>query len=284
MKLLLTGAQGFIGTHFAQSITTHEIVPFSFQNGDIDLLDLSGYDTVIHLAALVHQMNGASTEAYEQVNVIRTRTLAQNAKADGVKHFFFMSTVKVYGEENDFPYTETSPCNPQDDYGRSKLRAEQELQKLEDDTFIVSIIRTPIVYGVGVKANIKNLIHLVQTIPILPFGNTHNLRSMVYLGNLCALFQAILEQKQGGIFLATDNHPLSTAELIREISGVLNKKTYLIHLPLFRTLLKKFKPSFYQRLFGNLTVDNTFTKEKLSFQNPYTTTEGIKYMIQANTQ
>lgn len=121
-----------------------------------------------------------------------TQTL-QLAKESCVKHFVFMSTVKVYGEETD------SICKPEDEYGKSKLKAELELQKLEDEDFKVSIIRTPIVYGV------KSLINLV------------NKRSMVYIGNLCHLVYEIITQ---GIFLASDDEPLSTSRLIELVAKI----------------------------------------------------------------
>jgi UDP-glucose 4-epimerase len=281
MKLLLTGASGFIGKHFIHA-TSHDIIPFSFHNGNIQTLDLSSYDAVLHLAALVHQMESADSEAYERINVTRTLELARKAKHDKVKQFIFMSTVKVYGEESDIVYTEASPCHPQNDYGKSKQRAEQELQKLNDASFTVSIIRTPIVYGEGVKANIKNLIDLIRNVPILPFGNTKNRRSMVYVGNLCALIESVLEQDAEGIFLASDDAALSTTEFIREIANTLEKKLYLVDIALFENLLKRLKPSFYQRLFGNLSVDNRVTKERLEFHNPYTTKEGIAIMLRGD--
>lgn len=282
MKILLTGATGFIGSHFIRYAVSHEITSFSFHSGDITLLDASGYDAVIHLAALVHQMNGAASEAYEKINVTRTLELAKKAKHDGVKQFVFMSTVKVYGEESDTVYTETTSCQPQDDYGRSKLRAERELQKLSDENFTVSIIRTPIVYGVAVKGNIKNLINLIQKMPVLPFGNTRNKRSMIYVGNLCALIERILELRVEGIFLACDDTSLSTTEFIRKIADALEKEIYLVEFPLFEYFLKFFKPSFHHRLFGNLAVDNTLTKKSLDFHNPYTIEEGIKNMLRGD--
>lgn len=283
MKILLTGATGFIGSYCMKYGRYKEaIIPFSFQNDDIAYFDFSTINTIIHLAALVHQMNGADQHEYERINVTRTLELAMRAKKNGVKHFIFMSTVKVYGEESDTVYTETTPCHPRDDYGMSKLHAEQALQALEDEHFKVSIIRTPIVYGSGVKANIKSLIKLIRKVPILPFGNTKNQRSMVYIGNLCALLETILEQQASGIFLACDDTSLSTAEFIRELATALGKKCYLIDIPLFEPILKYLKPTFYQRLFGNLIVDNTETKKRLGFSNPYSTEEGIKAMLGGN--
>lgn len=284
MNILLTGSSGFIGNFFKKNNTSYKIIPFSLQYDDIESFDFSTIDTIVHLAALVHQMNGADPKKYQEINVTKTLQLAQKAKHDGVKQFIFMSTVKVYGEESDTVYTETTPCNPQDDYGKSKLLAEVELSKLCNEHFTVSIIRTPIVYGAGVKGNIKNLIDLIQKIPILPLGNTHNQRSMVYVGNLCALIECVAERRAEGIFLASDDTVLSTSEFIRKIASTLEKKLYLAHIPLFETVLKFVKPAFYQRLYGNLTVDSTQTKAKLEFHNPYTTDEGINTMLKGDCQ
>jgi len=279
MRILLTGATGFIGSYFRNNNRSDEVFPFSFQHGDISSSDFSKFDAILHLAALVHQMKTADRAEYEAINVQKTLELAAKAKCDGVKHFIFMSTIKVYGEESDTVYTENTPCHPQDDYGRSKLRAENELQKLCDADFIVSIIRTPIVYGAEVKANIRNLIQLIKIAPILPFKNTHNTRSMVYVGNLCALVTSLIEQRVGGVFLACDDESISTTEFIQKIAASLGKKLYLIYIPLFETALKFLKPSLHKRLFGNLIIDNTLTKARLGYHAPFTIDEGIKIML-----
>ncbi|MCG3679252.1 NAD-dependent epimerase/dehydratase family protein [Aliarcobacter butzleri] len=279
-KLLITGSNGFIGNYFINNYKSkYNIKTFSFLKDDINTLDCNTIDVVFHLSALVHQMGGASANEYEKINVIQTIELAKKAKESGVKHFVFMSTVKVYGEETNSKYTENTVCNPEDNYGKSKLKAEQELQKLEDENFKISIIRTPIVYGYGVKANIKNLINLVNKVPVLPFGKIKNKRSMVYIGNLCHLVDEIIIQKKSGIFLACDDEPLSTSKLIELITKNLNRKMYLIKIPFFETLLKILKPSFHKRLYESLEIDNTITKEKLNLKNPYGVEDGIKLMI-----
>jgi len=280
MKLLLTGARGFIGNYFHDNYAEkYDIKTFSFQSDSIESLKLENIDIIIHLSALVHQMGGAEQKEYFRINVDNTITLAQKSKKIGVKHFIFMSSVKVYGEETDTPYTEATICHPQDDYGLSKLEAEQKLKKLEDENFIVSIIRTPIVYGYGVKANIKNLIGLVQKVPVLPFGNIQNRRSMVYIGNICYLVDEIIIQEKSGFFLASDDKPLSTTELIQLIAKELNKNVFLIQIPFFKTLLKIIKHSFYKRLYESLEIDNSNTMRKLNLQNPYSTEQGIHCMI-----
>ncbi|MCT7552711.1 NAD-dependent epimerase/dehydratase family protein [Aliarcobacter butzleri] len=279
-KLLITGSNGFIGNYFINNYKSkYNIKTFSFLKDDINNLNCGDIDVVFHLSALVHQMGGASASEYEKINVIQTIELAKKAKESGIKHFVFMSTVKVYGEETNSKYTENTVCNPEDDYGKSKLKAEQELQKLEDENFKISIIRTPIVYGYGVKANIKNLINLVNKVPVLPFGKIKNKRSMVYIGNLCHLVDEIIIQKKSGIFLACDDEPLSTSKLIDLIAKNLAKKTYLIKIPFFESLLKILKPSFHKRLYGSLEIDNTITKEKLNLKNPYSVEDGVRFVI-----
>jgi UDP-glucose 4-epimerase len=280
MKLLLTGSSGFIGNYFITNYRSkYEINTFSFLNDNFQDLNLENIHIVIHLSALVHQMGGALEEEYEKVNVTQTIDLAKKAKESGVKHFIFMSTVKVYGEETNVAYTESTVCKPEDEYGKSKLKAENELKKLESDDFIVSIIRTPIVYGYGVKANIKNLIGLVKKVSVLPFGKIENKRSMVYIGNLCHMINEIIIQEKAGIFLATDNEPLSTTRLIELIAKNLNKKIYLIKIPFFESLLKQVKPSFHKRLYESLEVDNSKTKKILNLKNKYSIEDGIKLMI-----
>jgi len=282
--VLLTGANGFVGSYFINKYSDkYNIQTFSFLNDDFKSLHTEGVDVVVHLSALVHQMGGASKEIYEKVNVIQTLDLAKKAKASGVKHFVFMSSVKVYGEETNVAYSESSICKPEDEYGKSKLKAENELQKLVSDDFQVSIVRTPVVYGYGVKANIKNLMTLVQKVPVLPFGNIQNRRSMIYVGNLCFFIDVVIEKYLGGVCLVADERAVSTTELIELIAQALGKKVYLIQVPFFETFLKLLKPSFHKRLFESLEVDNHDTLTRLfgeaAVSLPYSVEDGIRLMI-----
>ena len=284
-RILLTGSRGFLGSYFLKKYTSsHSIQTFSFLNDNFATLHVKDIDVVVHLSALVHQMGGASTAAYEDINVTQTLALACKAKESGVRHFIFMSTVKVYGEESDEVYTENVTCKPQDEYGKSKLKAEKKLQKLEDDNFKISIVRTPIVYGYGVKANLKNLMVLVDKVPVLPFGDIKNRRSLTYVGNLCALLECIIQKQQRGIFLASDDKALSTTQLIQAIATVKKRSCWLFAFPFFPQLLKWLKPSFYKRLFESLEVDNRETKRLLAFENPYTVEEGIGFMVHGEKQ
>ncbi len=279
MKVLLSGAGGFIGSAFyADYHDQFDLATFSFQK-ELEQLSLDNIDTVLHLSALVHQMNGADKEAYHDINVTKTVALAEKAKTSGVRHFVFMSSVKVYGEESATPYNETSPCHPKDPYGESKLEAEKALLALAEENFKVAIIRTPVVYGEGVKANILKLIKLTDRYRALPFGAIHNRRSMVYVGNLTHLISEVIRQEKEGTFLAGDDAPISTSELIMQISESLGKRCILFSFFPLKTMLKHLKPQLFLRLYGNLYVDNTQTKAALDLVNPYSTEEGIKRMV-----
>ena len=278
-KLLITGSNGFVGNYFINKYKgKYDIRTFSFLKDDINSLDCSDLDVVFHLSALVHQMGGASCEEYERVNVIQTLQLAKKAKENGVKQFVFMSTVAVYGIETGV-MNEKSDYTPITEYGKSKLRAEIELQKLENKNFKVSIIRPPIVYGKNAPGNMKSLLKLINKVPLLPFGKIENKRSMVYIGNLCRLVDQVITQEQSGIFLASDDEAISTSRLIELIAKNLDKKVYLVKIPFFESLLKILKPSFHKRLYGSLEVDNSITKEKLNLKNPYSVEDGIRLMI-----
>ena len=279
-RIVLTGSSGFIGSHFREDYGSQlTINTFSFLKDSLSSLSLDTTDAIIHLAGLVHQMGGAKEEAYIHDNVDNTLNLAKKAKEAGVKHFIFMSTVKVYGEENSGVYTENSPCIAVDMYGKSKHKAEEALLLLEDENFTVSIIRTPIVYGEGVKANILKLIGIVDSIKILPFGNISNKRSMVYVKNITYLIFTLITQKKSGIFLASDDTTLSTSEFIQSIAQALNKKTLLFNPYILAPLLHLVKNSIYKRLYLSLHVNNQQTKTILSLKNPYSTQEGIKRTV-----
>lgn len=279
MKLLISGGSGFVGGAFYASYRDRfDIERFSFRGG-LDDLVFDGTDAVVHFAALVHQVQSAPAALYEAVNVDKTVALATKAKAAGVKQFVFMSSIKACGEESERPYTEDSACRPQDVYGTSKQKAEQLLAQLEDESFKIAIVRAPLVYGEGVKANMLSFIKLVERLPVLPFGGVRNKRSMVYVGNLAHLIGEIILQGRSGVFIAADDAPVSTAALAKSIAQALGKKVRLVSLPFFGRLLDIVKPGLYRRLYQSLYVDNTQTIEALGLKNPFTFDEGVRRMV-----
>ncbi|MBP1680099.1 MAG: nucleoside-diphosphate-sugar epimerase [Proteobacteria bacterium] len=282
MRLLLTGANGFIGSFFQKMYgERYDIQTFSFLHDHFDVLDLYGVDVIVHLSALVHQPKATQAMFFE-ANVKHTLSLAQKAKESGAKHFIFMSTIAVY-DQSIVCLREDSLLGPSSLYGSSKLEAEQQLLMLEDEHFKISIVRPPMVYGYNAPGNIKSLMNLIDKIPLLPFGNINNKRSFIYVGNLCAMIDCIIQTQKRGIFLASDDIPLSTTKLIELIANAKKQKVYLLNVKFLEGLLKWLKPSLYQRLFESLEIDNTKTKHFLNFKNPYNVHEGIEKMVRGES-
>jgi UDP-glucose 4-epimerase len=285
-KILVTGANGFIGKRFIEyNKKRFDITTLSVRDEVYKTYDFTGFDSIVHLAGKAHDMNCKDESEYYKVNVDITKALANKAKTDGVNHFVYISSVKVYGKEDRGLITEKSECFPEDDYGKSKLQAEQFLQTIKDENFKVAIVRPPMVYGAGVKGNMDRLIHLCQKKYPLPFGNIGNLRTMVFVDNLVEVLNAIIDYKAEGIFIPADKKPISTDALILMIKQSLGEKNNLISIPKFlRTIIKIVKPELYKRLFGSFVIDTKATNGKLNFVPPYTTEYGIETMVKGSTK
>lgn len=282
--LMITGASGFIGSNFIERYKDkYKIIPMDLLKIKPEEIDFREVDTVLHLAALVHQMQGAPREKYFEVNTELTRRVAEEAKKQGVKHFVFYSTVKVYGYDGDLYnhnmiLNEESVCNPVNDpYGESKWEAEKILKALENDNFKVGIIRPPMVYGKGVKGNMESLIKLVKLLPILPFNYVKNRRSLVNIENLMYLTTLVIDKEAQGVFLPLDEKNISLKEIVEGIEKAYNLKR--INIPMIQPifwLLTKVKPNIMVRLFGTLQFDNQQTREKLGYTPKLKYVEGIK--------
>ncbi|WP_239462087.1 NAD-dependent epimerase/dehydratase family protein [Fusobacterium mortiferum] len=282
--LMITGASGFIGSNFIERYKDkYNIIPVDLLKIKPEEIDFRGVDTVLHLAALVHQMKGAPREKYFEVNTELTRRVAEEAKKQGVRHFVFYSTVKVYGYDGDLYnhnliLNEESECKPMNDpYGESKWEAEKILRRLEDDNFKIGIIRPPMVYGKGVKGNMESLIKLVKMFPILPFNYDKNRRGLVNIENLMYLTALVIDKEASGVFLPLDEKNISLKEIVEGIEKAYNLKR--INIPMIQPifwLLTKVKPNIMVRLFGTLQFDNRLTKEKLGYIAKVKYVEGIK--------
>ncbi|MGL5086871.1 MAG: NAD-dependent epimerase/dehydratase family protein [Clostridium sp.] len=285
-NLLITGASGFIGSNFIKKYEDeYNIISVSLKSKTPEEIDFTNVDTVLHLAALVHQMKGAPEEKYYEVNTELTRRLGIRAKASGVKHFVFYSTVKVYGFDGDLNnheivLTENSQCTPNDAYGKSKHQAENILRELEEDSFKVAIIRPPMVYGKGVKGNMLSLVKLIDKLPILPFGYDKNKRSIINAENLLYMTHLIIKNEASGIYLGTEGAPVSIKEIATSIQKGLGKKKLNIVLPNFIfKILCKIKPSIMVRLFGTLAFRQENNYQKIGYRSQEKMDEQVRLMI-----
>lgn len=258
ITLMITGASGFIGTNFINKYKEkYNIVPVDLLNEKPEELNFENIDCVLHLAALVHQMKGASRESYFEINTELTRRMAENAKKNGVRHFVFYSTVAVYGTHGsineEIILDKNSSVNPKTPYAESKWKAEEILRKLESDFFKISIIRPPMVYGKNCPGNMKRLEKLVKVFPVLPFGNTENRRTLVDINKLLEITSKVINKMVTGIVIPRNEKDMSIKEILNIIVEEQNKKIFLIKLPRFIiNIIHKIKPEIIESLYGNL--------------------------------
>lgn len=279
--IAVSGLSGFVGKRLLE-YNRHRfvIVPLELRRKKIVDLDLSGIDAIVHLAGKAHQMQPIDDKIYFDVNYELTKQLAQRAQEQGVPHFVYISSTKVYGDDVKMVLDEKSPCTPTDAYGESKWKAEQYLQSVNSSSFVTAIVRPPLVYGPEVKGNMIKLLELAAKNYPLPFGNIGNERSMVFVDNLIELINTIITQHAAGVFIAGDERPLSTDRLIGLMRKSLGNTKGLISIPGFiRSLIKKAKPALYIRLFGSFVVDNTATNKQLNFVPPFSTEQGVDAMV-----
>lgn len=281
-KILVTGSSGFVGiNYFSMSIFKERLKSISIRKDSVNELNLSDINTILHFAGKAHEMSKIDDAIYFTANRDLPYELAKKAKLCGVKQFIYLSSVKVYGKDaTDEILDENSECLPIDSYGQSKLEGEQQLMSLQDDSFIISIIRPPLIYGPYVKGNINKLLKLADSEKPLPFAHILNKRSMVYIGNLTALIDTLIKTRKGGIFIAGDSKSISTTYLVEVIRDNLGKPKNLFHLPKFAiNLLSLLKPMLIKRLFSSLVFDNTKTNTTLNFTPPFSPEEGINEMV-----
>jgi len=284
-QILIIGKNSFIGTNFKRFSYYKDFVDeISLIENKPEEIDFSKYDVVLHLAAIVHQSKRVPENQYFEINRDLCLKVAELAAKAGVKQFVFLSTHKVYGssDRKQILRNETDECKPADAYGKSKYEAEIELRKLENYDFIVSVVRCPVVYGDGVKGNIRKLIRLIECCPILPFDKINNRRNFIYTENLVGFIDRIIKLRASGTFVVKDEGALSTTELVCFIAKNFGKRMIMFKLPgIFIRVMNYFAPSLVESLFYSMDFNNKKTKEVLGFTPEITPEEGIHRMIEA---
>lgn len=313
MKVLITGSTGFVGKQVATvAASKHWICALSKRNPNLSSSEcesleegilykelsskenwdgcFEGVDCVIHCAARVHQMTESEQDilaAYREVNTFGTLNLAEQAAAAGVKRFVFLSSIKVNGEMTSpgKPFTADIGNTPDDPYGLSKYEAEQGLKELSKNSDMeVVIIRPPLVYGLGVKANFLSMIRWVEKGIPLPLRSINNRRSMVFLDNLVDLILKCAEHPNAAnkTFLVSDDDDVSLSSLLSMIAKSLGRTNMMFPFPgsLLKLATKLIgKPGIGARLCSNLQLDISQTKAVLGWKPPYSVEEGIQKTV-----
>ena len=308
MKVLVTGALGFVGRNLKEHLDAygHETIGLdkaasedevskNIFRADILKSDLANFlcdtDVVIHLAARVHIMRETSSDPlseYRKINVDGTIRLANAAIKAGVKRFIYLSSAKVNGETSlPFrPFKEEDQLNPSDPYSLSKFEAEGYLRSLfKESGMDVVIIRPPLVYGPGVKANFAELIKWIERGFPIPFGCVKsNKRSFVSLANLVDFIRICLNHQKASneIFFVSDGEDVSTAELVKHLAKAMQKPAKLLPVPVgflkFGAMMIN-KRQYISRLLDSLQVDITKAKSLLGWRPPQNLDEGLRQIF-----
>jgi nucleoside-diphosphate-sugar epimerase len=299
MRVLVTGGSGFVGEplirklksrgHWVRAVgrkRPHTAVDEFLQIQSIGrstdwTLAVKDIEGVCHLAARVHVLNDPEPQLFEDVNVGATESLVRHASSAGVSRFVFLSTLKVCGENSKHGLLKENDVHPNDPYAHSKAAAERILrQTCENSSMNFTIIRPPLVYGPGVRANFFRLMTIARRNVPIPLGGIKNRRSLIYVENLVDAIEKCLVSDAGAnqIFLVSDGKPVSTPDLIRHLSEAFGRKVRLWSLP--TGLMKMFlcglgKSQQWSRLADSLEVDDSKIRKVLNWEAPYTMAQGL---------
>ena len=304
--LVVTGANGFVGRAVCRRVLAagHTVTALVRRSGGCidgvhewvhDVADFDGLDAgwpadlaadcVIHLAARVHVMRDESPDpdaAFDATNVAGTLRLAKVAHQHGVRRIVYASSIKAVGEsDGGAPLSEAVSPDPQDAYGRSKLRAERQLAQFGASNGLdVVVVRPPLVYGPTVRANFLRMMDAVARGMPLPLGSIPARRSIVYVDNLAdALLQCAIDPRAAGeCFHVADDDAPSVTGLLRLVGDALERPARLIAVP--STVLRALgtltgRRAAIDRLTGSLQLDTSRIKRMLGWHPPYTTREGL---------
>lgn len=254
-KILITGQNSYIGTHVKNWLDNekYDVRELDVKTDEWREENFSEYEVILHVAGIAHvSTNKKLEDLYYKVNRDLAVEVAKKAKQEKVKQFIFMSSMIIYGDDTILGQRklidkDTVP-QPKNFYGNSKLEAEKEIKKLENEDFKTTIIRTPMVYGPNCKGNFQKLKKIARLSPIFP--DIENDRSMIYIDNLCEFIKHAIDTEKYGIFYPQNKEYISTKQIIQIMAENMNKKIYFIKLfnPILKLMSKKI--NLINKVFG----------------------------------
>lgn len=272
-KVLITGANSYIGesvkNYLMDSPDEYEVQIIDTIGFNPENFDFTEYDVVFNVAGIAHIKETAKNRhIYFNVNRDLAIRIANAAKEAGVSQFILLSSMSVYGLDIGRITKATEP-NPVTAYGYSKLQADKEIKKLEDEKFIFTCLRPPMVYGKGCKGNYQSLRKLALKSPMFP--NYKNQRSMIYIGNLCEFVKECIDKEKHGLFFPQNSEYVNTSEMVRLITEVHGKTIRLTKA--FNWIIKITPISIVKKVFGSLIYEPVDIVERYSFEESVKLTE-----------
>ncbi len=270
-KILITGANSYIGTSFENYMkqweSDYQIDTIDMIDGTWKDVDFSPYETVFHVAGIAHQKETTKNkELYYKVNRDLAVEVALKSKNEGIRQFIFLSSMSVYGMDTGIITKETVP-KPKNNYGRSKLQAEELVNNFASDTFNVVIVRPPMVYGKDCKGNFQTVKKLVCKFSFFPKVN--NQRSMIYIGNLCRFVKFTIEHQLSGVYFPQNKEFVNTSIMAKWIAETNAKSVYLSRFMGLLVNILGLLLSVCRKAFGTLIYKNTedFNYEYCEYDN-----------------
>lgn len=261
-RILITGKNSYIGTSLEKWLGKYPdryfVDTVSMRDDAWKKKDLSQYDVVFHVAAVVHQKEKPEMkELYFTVNRDLPIEVAKKAKESGVSQFIFMSTMAVYGEEGklgqEVVINRDTPINPKTFYGVSKIEAEAELNKQNDDSFRVVVLRPPMVYGPNCPGNYARLEKLAIKSPVFPLID--NKRSMLHIDKLCQSIKEYIDNEVVGLFFPQDDEYVNTSMMVKDLAEKNGKSIHLSKPAGWIIKLIGKRVSLINKVFGNLVYE-----------------------------
>ncbi len=280
-KVLITGADSYIGTSFEKHVNTYypdqlEISTIDMRDDNWKNADFSGYDIIFHVAGIAHadvsKVSEETRAKYYAVNTDLAIDTAKKARSEGVKQFVFMSSIIIYGDsaplgQRKVIRRDTEP-HPSNFYGDSKWQADKGVRELGDDNFTVTVLRPPMIYGKGSKGNYPVLSKMAGKLPVFP--DIDNERSMLYIENLCEFLAQIMIRGDGGIFWPQNGEYVKTSDMVRMIGEVTGRGIRVSKLwnPAVKlaSLIPGKTRNLANKAFGSLSIDKELSEYDFKYR------------------
>jgi len=272
-KVLITAKNSFVGNEVAKYLDgKYEIEKISLRVDNWKNVSFAGVDCIFHVAGIAHiKETKENTHLYYDVNERLSIAVAEKAKAEGVKHFIVLSTMNVYGLTTGHITKNTRP-NPVMIYGKSKLNADLAIEKMECPTFKVAILRPPMIYGQGCKGNYQTLRKFALKSPIFP--SYKNERSMLFVGNLAAFVEGLIEKQKRGLFFPQDVEYVCTSDMVKKIDEQNGKRIKTIGMFNWAiSFILGLGVGVFKKVFGSLTYEKVDLVTENSFEEAIKMTE-----------
>jgi len=259
-KILITGKNSYIGTSLEDWLMRepdkYKVDTVDMKDGSWKDDDFSSYDVVFHVAGIAHIKETSDNQnLYYKINRDLAYETAQKAKEDGVEQFVFLSSMSVYGIDNGV-IDKNTPLKPNSAYGKSKIEAEDLINKLRENSFTVTTLRPPMVYGKGCRGNYPRLAGLALKTPIFP--KIDNKRSMIYIDNLSEFVKQLIDSRREGLFFPQNAKYVNTSEMVRLIAEAHSKRVVMTKI--FNPLLRLLNVSTVNKVFGDLVYEMSMSE------------------------